>query len=195
MSDDATPLFLLLPVIGGGLLSALVAKARRRSAVGLGILGAVFGAIPFVGWFFLLPMLLITMKEGDDGSEISTAAKTFAKGAQYAYAGGGTAIAVDTTRKIVRLKDGGWETKEYPFSEIREWCTNLSTGGQVLGYGLHAGSQAMGHNARVERENRKTSGLFVQVRDIGHPEWRIDMPSEQNQKRWMEIMRQTINND
>ena len=195
MRDEAFPFVLLLFVIGGGLLSALVAKSRRRSAIGFGILGAIFGVIPFIGWFFLLPMLLLTMKEGDDGSEISTAAKTFAKGAQYAYAGGGTAIAVDTTRKIVRLKDGGWATKEYPFSEIREWRTNLSTGGQVLGYGLHAGSQAMGHNARVERENRKASGLFVQVRDIDHPEWRIDMPNEKSQRRWMEILRQTINHD
>lgn len=55
---------------------------------------------------------------------------------------------------------------------------------------MHAGIAAAGHNARNARRNRKESGLFISVRDIDRPEWRIDMPNEKNQKRWMEILRQ-----
>ena len=81
---------------------------------------------------------------------------------------------------------------------MREWRTHLSTGGEVFAagnIGFTGISSVAAQNARVARDNRQASGLFVRVRDIDRPEWRIDMPSEKNQKRWMEILRQTINND
>lgn len=132
--------------------------------------------------------------KGDSGSERSAQAKSFALGAQYAYVADNTGIAVDPGKETVRLKNGS-NIQTYPFSAIRGWRTNLSTGGAIVGATGAASPAAGSANLRNERENRKNSGLFVSVRDIDHPEWRIDMPNENNQKRWMEILRQSINND
>lgn len=132
--------------------------------------------------------------KGDSGSERSAQAKSFGLGAQYAYVADNTGIAVDPGKETVRLKNGS-NIQTYPFSAIRGWRPNLSTGGAIVGATGAAGPAAGSANLRNERENRKNSGLFVSVRDIDHPEWRIDMPNENNQKRWMEILRQSINND
>lgn len=180
----------------GGLVMGLAAKNQLRSGLGFGLLGALLMAIPFLGWF-LYPVTLATIKKGDNGSETSSAAKAFGAGAQYAYVGDDTGIAVDTQRRILRLKRGH-RTKDYAFDQVRDWRTNLSSGGEVFAagnIGMAGAAQVAGQNARAERENRKASGLFVHVRDIDMPEWRIDMPNEQNQRRWMEILRQAINND
>lgn len=196
MNDDNFFKLWLFCVIGGGLFMALVARARLRSAIGFGVLGATLGAIPFLGWF-LYPITIAGIKKGDNGSEASTAAKAFGNGAQYAYVGDDTGIAIDTTQRVLRLKQGS-TTREYPFEHVREWRTHLSTGGEVFAagnIGFTGISSVAGQNARVARDNRQASGLFFSVRDIDRPEWRIDMPSEKNQKRWMEILRQTINND
>lgn len=187
---------LFAPAIFGAVLFGLLASWRHKPVGRWVILGAVCGLIPFFGWLvgigFLLDLLFGT--KGDSGSETSAAAKAFGQGAQYAYVADNTGIAVDPARKTVRLKNGS-TIQAYPFSAVREWRTNLSSGGAIIGATGTAGFAAAGANLSNERANRKNSGLFVSVRDIDHPEWRIDMPNENNQKRWMEIMRQSINND
>lgn len=192
----AVTLMLLYIAVLGGIL-ALIAKMKGKSWLRWGVIGAVCGLIPVIGFIVWLVLLVVLALggSGDTGSETSAAAKSFGQGAQHNYVGGKTGIAIDPMRKIVRLKDGKIE-KEYPFTDIREWRTNLASGGEVIAVGGgYAGIAAAGQNVRAARENRKASGLFVSVRDIDRPEWRIDMPNEKNQKRWMEIMRQTINND
>ena len=37
--------------------------------------------------------------------------------------------------------------------------------------------------------------FFVTVRDIDNPKWRIAMSDSNTQARWMEILRQSINED
>lgn len=188
-------------LIAGGIF-ALLAKWKHKSWLLWGIIGAVLALIPFIGWILWIVCLLSLLfgLSGDSGSENSSDAREFGQGAPYAYIGGNTGIAVNTEKRIVRLKEGK-SIKEYAFTAIREWRTNLSSGGEVFSAGgiglagMHAGIAAAGHNARNARRNRKESGLFISVRDIDRPEWRIDMPNEKNQKRWMEILRQAIHND
>lgn len=186
-------LFLFLGVMGA-LIMGVTAAARHRNWVGWGLFGGVLGVIPFIGWLAWMGFMidLLFGAPGDDGSETSAAARAFGQGAKYAYAGGGTAIAIDDARGVLRLKNGQ-VTKEYPFSEIREWRTRLLTGGEIIGGGGTAALAAGGANLKNAKENRKGSGLFISVRDIDHPEWRIDMPNEQSQKRWMEILTQLVN--
>lgn len=111
----------------------------------------------------------------------------FSNGFQYFYTGGGTGIAVSTERKIVKLKDG-IKIKEYSFVDMREWKISSLSGGHVSG-GLHS----LGYNLATNAENRKGSGLFVYVKDIDNPVWRIAMLNKSEQSRWMEILQQTIN--
>lgn len=113
---------------------------------------------------------------------------------QYTNKSDYSGIAIDTKERVLHLRHPNL-FKSYPFSEIRSWRYNLSTGGHIRTYGnvgLQAGMQAVGENIRVERENKKASGFFVTVRDIDNPEWRTGMSSEKEMKRWMEIFAQFV---
>ena len=180
----------------GALTFGLLASWRHHPVGRWALIGAVCGAIPLLGWLvgfgFLIDLLFGA--KGDSGSESSSAAKAFGLGAKYVYVADDTGIAVDSNQETVRLKNGSL-IQTYPFSDIRGWSTNLASGGEIIGATGTAAIGAGGANLRTGLQNRKNTGLFVSVRDIDHPEWRIDMPNENNQKRWMEIMRQSINRD
>lgn len=106
----------------------------------------------------------------------------------YRYSGGRTAIALDATRCMLSLKAKG-TVKEYPFADVRGWERNSMSGGHVMTGGMGG----VLNNIHASARNRAASGLFVQVRDIDHPVWRIDMPRPADQQRWMEILQQYIN--
>ena len=111
-------------------------------------------------------------------------------GYKYGFQSEGTAIAACPERRVLKLTDGK-KQREYVFSDVRSWDTNRETGGHFISGGM----AALGHNIRTNRENKRNSGLFVHVRDIDNPVWRINMLQEKDQPRWMEILRQTLNDD
>lgn len=113
-----------------------------------------------------------------------------ADGYKYCFNSEGSAIAACPERRLLRLTDGK-KQKEYPFADVRSWDSNLATGGHFISGGM----AAVGHNIRISGENKRNSGLFVHVRDIDNPVWRINMLAAQDQQRWMEILRQTVNDD
>lgn len=118
----------------------------------------------------------------------------FAKDANYVHAYDKTAIALSSAERWVRVSSGA-KAKQYSFDDVREWDRVWQTGGHLVGYaGSVAGGFAQaGNNARVNRENRAASGLFVHVRDINHPVWRIAFPTQEALLRWNEILRQFVN--
>jgi hypothetical protein len=69
--------------------------------------------------------------------------------------------------------------KTYPFSDIRQWhyvvparaATSLTDGLYMV----------------------NKTGFFVSVRDVEHPEWRIQFRFEKQMKQWIEIFEQSIN--
>ena len=186
--------FFLLTTAFGAILFGLLARAKNRSVLLWALLGAICGFVPLIGWLagFGLMVVLLVLARGD--SDGSAATKDFGLGAKYVHVAGGTGIAVDPYNETIRLRLGKLD-QTYPFSDVRGWRTNLATGGDILLPGISTAIAVAGANLRVARENRKNTGLFVSVRDIENPEWRIEMPDEKNQKRWMEIMRQSINRD
>lgn len=121
-------------------------------------------------------------------SKKSAANNAVFAGAAYSFTDKDTGIGIYPDKRTVLLMQGK-NRKEYGFADVRGWETNLQTGGNVVGQGVQVAS----HNLRTALENKKASGLFVKVRDIDHPEWRINMLKTEDQKRWMEIMRQLIN--
>lgn len=94
---------------------------------------------------------------------------------------------------LLALFIGRGVMKTYRFQDVREWSINDVKAGRVFAVGFAALS-AMGENARANAAAAADSGLFVTVRDIERPEWHIQMNRTQ-QKKWFEILRQSINED
>lgn len=103
-------------------------------------------------------------------------------------------VAINMAARTLTLLSNG-KSKTYPFSDVREWSTNLATARQVVPIGGgFAGAVAMGSaNIAAGLQAASATGLFVTVRDIENPKWRIEMSSEAVQARWMEILEQAIN--
>jgi hypothetical protein len=99
----------------------------------------------------------------------------------------------DTGIALKLLHAGQWRT--YPFSDVRGWTTSLVRPGQVgmVGGNLASSVAAMGAEARAKHDAAADTGLFVEVRDVDRPKWRIAMADGREQARWMEILRQEIN--
>lgn len=104
---------------------------------------------------------------------------------------GDSGIALDPEKKEIHLYSKP-NYKTYKFEDVRRWETNIQTGGQIYGTGLAVASA----NIAAARSNVKNSGLFLDVRDIDFPRWRIEFNLRKIEKeipRWMEILRQHIN--
>ena len=115
------------------------------------------------------------------------------KGSTHEHSEGDSAIAVNPQARTVTLMAGDvWKT--YAFADVRGWSSNLVRAGRYLvGGSALGGAAALSANASARREAAAESGLFVEVRDIGQPKWRVAMSNAQLQARWMEILRQEIN--
>lgn len=112
------------------------------------------------------------------------------EGSGYLFASGvesACGIALNPATRQIALIEGGVR-KAYSFGDIREWQTIHETAGQVIGGGLQGAVTNIGNNAAAAQR----SGLFIVVRDIDYPKWRIVMPQKEH-ARWMEIMRQIVN--
>ncbi len=104
----------------------------------------------------------------------------------------GTGVAINKQAKTLTLKmQDNWKT--YPFTAIREWETRNERAGQIVATGLAGGVAALGANERMAREAKQNTGLFITVKDVDNPKWRIAMKDEHMQARWMEILRQELN--
>jgi hypothetical protein len=107
------------------------------------------------------------------------------------HAEDGTAIAINQATKSVGLLAGG-RFKIYGYDQIRSWEAREERAGGVVGVGVAAGVAAAGANVRMAREAEANTGLFVEVKDVDAPRWRIAMKREGARSRWMEILRQEI---
>lgn len=102
-----------------------------------------------------------------------------------------TGIAVDTEKREVHLKDSA-NYKVYRFDEIRSWEANTQSGGMFIGGGVNA----FAANLATQRSNKENTGLFIKVKDVDYPQWKIEFPqtkAKQELTRWMEILQQTLN--
>lgn len=149
------------------------------------LLHGIFGTLGgLVGLGLIIWGIALMVKSHN---KIETNNATFA-GAAHSFANKGTGIGIYPDKRTLLLMQDK-KQKEYSFADIRRWEINLQTGGNVVGQGVAVAAA----NFHAARENTKASGLFVEVRDIDHPVWRINMLKKSDQQRWMEILRQFIN--
>lgn len=119
--------------------------------------------------------------------------------AKYSFGHGEFGIAVEEQTEKIHLMDSG-RVKSYPFTDVRSWKTNLQTGGTAafVGGGAINAISVGSANRNQLKENEKATGLFVSVRDVDKPVWRIKFSDKQDeeekqQARWMEILNQVVN--
>jgi hypothetical protein len=115
----------------------------------------------------------------------------FVKDLRFTHFYAKTGIAVDTQKRELHLRNGA-NYKVYGFDQIRSWEANTQSGGQVYGGGING----LAANLANQRANRDSTGLFIKVKDLDHPQWKIDFPASTAKKeltRWMEILQQTLN--
>ena len=115
---------------------------------------------------------------------------------QYSHFHRDSGVALDTDAKEIHLLSKGVH-KVYPYAKIRSWETNVASGGMILAAsGAGASLAATAANLRQSKINKASTGLFLEVKDIDFPKWQIEFPAkniEQQLQRWMEILRQQVN--
>ena len=149
-----------------------------------------FALLGWSGWMFLTS----ARAAGKDAKQDPMRERLAAFNYNHFYKGSG--IGLDSTSREIHLISEE-EYKVYPFSNIRNWETNIMTGGLTRSAPtLTTAIAASAENHRQQKENAANTGLFLQVRDVDHPKWHIKFPPKDLQRqldRWMEILRQEVN--
>ena len=146
-------------------------------------------------------IFMVVLKNSNESAKTSIGEKWKAKfpNASYSYAYGHDGIAVDEKNLKVQLMEEGHH-KEYPLSAVRSWRANFASGGEIIAVGGSA-INAMGviaANRKQANANLSATGLFVSVKDVDKPEWRVkfsddEIEEKKQQNRWCEILTQVIN--
>jgi uncharacterized membrane protein YfcA len=136
-------------------------------------------------------------------TQFETDANLKLKDSKYKHIYLTSGIGIDVENKTVHLISNSVE-KKYSFSDIRNWRTNVASGGGIVGgmattggmAGTAQNMQILAANKRAQKENISESGLFIEVKDIENPLWQImfehDKKLNVELARWMEILNQCI---
>lgn len=183
---------LYVMAMGWGLLLTVAAFGVSHSdGVGAFMLMLLMGWVPMALLFWLGRMVESKarrlMPEVASQSGVAIDSKFF-------HWEGNTGLALNSSRQCVTIASGA-NMKTYKFADIREWAIRSETAGQVvpmgggLAGGVAAGAANMGAGARAAAN----TGLFLSVKDIDQPTWRIAMQEKKKRDVWFEILTQAIN--
>jgi hypothetical protein len=150
-------------------------------------MSAVISLIIFCAVVYFALKFVIKLIKGSPGGNDLRNMVSLAEGKGYVYSNSSGGIALNPDTKQIALAKGRLR-KTYSFADIREWEASQITPGMTAFGGMAGTTQ----NLRAMAVAKAGSGFFVTVRDIDNPKWQIPMP-EKEQHRWMEIMRQTVN--
>lgn len=135
---------------------------------------------------------LQTAKANNAGHTAILKESGVAQGLGFDHTEGGTGIAINKEAQTLTLHAGG-HSKTYAYADVRNWESVKERAGEVVGVAGFAGIAALASNSRAKKEAEANTGFFVTVRDVDNPIWRIEMKDKGMQARWMEILRQEIN--
>ena len=177
----------------------IIVPAIMMIAIGM------FNSFAFISWmgvglllFTCLLMFFVSSKNSAKLNQGKEWTERFPS-ARYSFGHGEYGIAVEDQAEKIHLMDSG-QVKSYQFADVRSWKTNLQTGGTTafVGGGALNAMSVGSANSKQLKDNEKASGLFVSVRDVDKPIWRIKFSDKQDeeerqQARWMEILNQVVN--
>jgi aldehyde:ferredoxin oxidoreductase len=155
---------------------------------GLGVLLVGWGPAALLAWF-----VVHRSGQRDKLHQAMLAAAGVAPGAGFDHAEDGTGIALNTaTRTVSLLADGTHQS--YGYDQIRNWAIQEERAGTVVpAFGVANGIMAAGASARMAREAKANTGLFLTMKDLERPAWRVAMKDQKTRARWMELLRQEVN--
>ncbi|CAH0228844.1 hypothetical protein SRABI118_02414 [Massilia sp. Bi118] len=114
-------------------------------------------------------------------------------GRGFDHSENGTGIAINRDQRVVGVLSGG-AYRTYGYEKLREWTIREERAGSVTpAFGVANGVMAAGANARMARDARANTGLFLTFRDLDCPTWRVAMRDLRTRERWMELLRQEVN--
>jgi len=111
--------------------------------------------------------------------------------ARYQHVERGTAIVLNPTSRRVALAQGS-QSKIYDFADIRGWDARKERASGTVGIGVEGTIAAGSQNIAASKQADLETGLFMTVRDIDNPVWRISMFEADDRARWSEILRQQL---
>lgn len=147
------------------------------------------GAIIFVGALVLIAIICalfsISAKVKAAGSADVTFIKMLGERPKHYHFYDSTGIAISRDAKQVALIQ---YTKKavYDASLIRGHRMSYVEADRIYDGSV----QAAVVNMKLKSDAAAETGLFVQVKDIENPEWRISMPVKKDQAKWHEILTQ-----
>lgn len=139
-----------------------------------------------VGWF------LINSKNTKKAKDVRGEIAEIIGNSKFIHIEKDTVIALNQAQKEILLGKVGL-MKKYPYADIREWTVKEQTAGVVVGMNFTSTLAAAGANLGAQQSAMANTGLFVRVRDIDNPEWRVSMMQKADRNRWFEILTQEIN--
>jgi hypothetical protein len=154
----------------------------------LGIFLLAWGPLGLMSWFFIQRA---SAREKQRGALL--AALGVFPGSGWEHAEDGTAIALNPDKREVGVQVGP-SFQVYPYEKVRHWEAREERPGVVVPkFGIANGVAAAGAQARLAREAAANTGLFIEVKDVEAPSWRIVMKDQSTRSRWIELLRQEIN--
>ncbi len=106
---------------------------------------------------------------------------------RYYYEKRKTGIAISNNFQKIALVNEN-RHKVYNLEDIRNHETSIVEPDQIIGNRI--GMQAHAYNVGSAIKASRESGLFIKVKDIEYPVWRIEMFSKVDQQRWHELLNQ-----
>ena len=143
--------------------------------------GALFAtAVLAVAWAPLAGSIWYAVRrasEREKTHELAMEQGGVARGKGFDYSEGASGIGLNQKDQLITLHEGGF-VKTYPYSDIRSFERKKLTGSARL---------------QDQMKDAAASGMFLEMRDAEKPMWRVEMKELATQQRWLEILRQEVN--
>jgi len=113
-------------------------------------------------------------------------------GSSFEHVEVGTAIVLNPATRRLALAQGA-NAKVYEYADIRAWDARKESSSGTVGIGVAGTIAAGSQNVAASKQADLNTGLFMTMRDIENPTWRISMFEASDRARWSEILRQQVN--
>lgn len=110
----------------------------------------------------------------------------FQDGFCYVFEDPKGSVGISKDKKGIAFGSKDQPTKAYGRDQIRSHSCVIVEGSRVVGGGLKGASHNLGESLRAAEK----SGLYVRVKDIDNPLWRVNLQDVNDQSKWDEILLQ-----
>lgn len=114
-----------------------------------------------------------------------------APSSRYEHVETGTAIVLNPEKRRLAVAQGA-RSKVYRYEEVRFWRAAKESSSGAVGLGVEGTIAAASQSIGASKQADINTGLFLTMRDLDNPEWRVSMFEASDRAKWSEILRQEI---